>query len=113
MGHNRGWEEAATMLSGSPIELKTCNAALLEATGKSWNEVCVRHHLCELFTFLGCLENLIQIRKVGIHTSKELRPDKCLIHVKLSSYCSLTWIERSRLKVTDAAPNYITRMQHI
>ncbi|XP_020266195.1 uncharacterized protein LOC109841658, partial [Asparagus officinalis] len=38
MGHNRGWEEAATMLSGSPIELKTCNAALLEATGKSWNE---------------------------------------------------------------------------
>ncbi|KAK8913990.1 hypothetical protein KSP39_PZI024108 [Platanthera zijinensis] len=38
MGHNRGWEEAASMFCGSSIELKTCNAALLEATGKSWNE---------------------------------------------------------------------------
>ncbi|WOL17233.1 hypothetical protein Cni_G26022 [Canna indica] len=39
MGHNRGWEEAASMFSGATIELKTCNAALLEATGKSWDEV--------------------------------------------------------------------------
>lgn len=39
MGHNRGWEEAASMLTGASIELKTCNAALLEATGKSWDEV--------------------------------------------------------------------------
>lgn len=39
MGHNRGWEEAASIFSGAPIELKTCNAALLEATGKSWEEV--------------------------------------------------------------------------
>ncbi|KAK6133134.1 hypothetical protein DH2020_033173 [Rehmannia glutinosa] len=39
MGHNRGWEEAASMFSGASIELKTCNAALLEATGKSWEEV--------------------------------------------------------------------------
>ncbi|KAG0495433.1 hypothetical protein HPP92_000124 [Vanilla planifolia] len=38
MGHNRGWEEAASMFSGSSIELKTCNAALLETIGKSWNE---------------------------------------------------------------------------
>ncbi|KAI5559775.1 hypothetical protein POPTR_016G000900v4 [Populus trichocarpa] len=38
MGHNRGWEEAASMFSGASIELKTCNAALLEATGKSWEE---------------------------------------------------------------------------
>ncbi|KAF5193615.1 Phosphoglycerate mutase family protein [Thalictrum thalictroides] len=38
MGHNRGWEEAASMFSGSSVELKTCNAALLEATGKSWEE---------------------------------------------------------------------------
>ncbi|KAF5931232.1 hypothetical protein HYC85_032105 [Camellia sinensis] len=34
MGHNRGWEEAASMFLGTSIELKTCNAALLEATGK-------------------------------------------------------------------------------
>lgn len=39
MGHNRGWEEAASMLSGATVELKTCNAALLEATGNSWDEV--------------------------------------------------------------------------
>ncbi|CAL9109584.1 unnamed protein product [Musa acuminata var. zebrina] len=38
MGHNRGWEEAASMLSGATVELKTCNAALLEATGNSWDE---------------------------------------------------------------------------
>ncbi|KAI3881831.1 hypothetical protein MKW92_007271 [Papaver armeniacum] len=38
MGHNRGWEEAASMLCGAAIELKTCNAALLEAPGKSWEE---------------------------------------------------------------------------
>lgn len=39
MGHNRGWEEAASMFSGASIELKTCNAALLEATGNTWEEV--------------------------------------------------------------------------
>ncbi|WRX27198.1 Histidine phosphatase superfamily [Theobroma cacao] len=33
-----GWEEAASMFTGASIELKTCNAALLEATGKSWEE---------------------------------------------------------------------------
>ncbi|XP_060183566.1 uncharacterized protein At3g52155, chloroplastic [Lycium barbarum] len=38
MGHNRGWEEAASMFSGVTVELKACNAALLEATGKSWEE---------------------------------------------------------------------------
>ncbi|KDP29022.1 hypothetical protein JCGZ_16411 [Jatropha curcas] len=41
MGHNRGWEEAASMFTGAPVELKTCNAALLEATGKSWEEAFV------------------------------------------------------------------------
>lgn len=38
MGHNRGWEEAASMFTGASVELKTCNAALLEASGKSWEE---------------------------------------------------------------------------
>ncbi|XP_076898490.1 uncharacterized protein At3g52155, chloroplastic-like [Bidens hawaiensis] len=38
MGHNRGWEEAASTFSGVSVELKTCNAALLEAAGKSWEE---------------------------------------------------------------------------
>lgn len=39
MGHNRGWEEAASQLSGVAVELKTANAALLEAPGGSWKEV--------------------------------------------------------------------------
>ncbi|WCJ34563.1 Phosphoglycerate mutase family protein [Euphorbia peplus] len=38
MGHNRGWEEAASMFTGGSVELKTCNAALLEAAGNSWEE---------------------------------------------------------------------------
>lgn len=39
MGHNRGWEEAASQLCGVAVELKTANAALLEAHGGSWKEV--------------------------------------------------------------------------
>ncbi|CAM6096562.1 unnamed protein product [Calypogeia fissa] len=38
MGHNRGWEEAASLLSGVNVELKTANAALLETRGASWQE---------------------------------------------------------------------------
>ncbi|CAN6204071.1 unnamed protein product [Urochloa humidicola] len=38
MGHNKGWEEAASMFSGDSVMLETCNAALLEAAGKSWVE---------------------------------------------------------------------------
>ena len=41
MGHNKGWEEAASMFSGDSVVLKTCNAALLEAEGKSWVEVSI------------------------------------------------------------------------
>nr|GEX28905.1 peroxidase 20 [Tanacetum cinerariifolium] len=37
--HNKGWEEATSTLSSASIELKTCNAALLEAAGNSWEEV--------------------------------------------------------------------------
>jgi hypothetical protein len=44
MGHNRGWEEAASMFSGASVELKTCNAALLETAGKSWNEVVIIYY---------------------------------------------------------------------
>ncbi|XP_074570998.1 uncharacterized protein At3g52155, chloroplastic [Curcuma longa] len=38
MGHNKGWEEAASIFSGAVVELETCNAALLESKGKSWEE---------------------------------------------------------------------------
>jgi hypothetical protein len=42
MGHNRGWEEAASLLCGISVELKTANAALLEAPGSSWQEVIIK-----------------------------------------------------------------------
>eukprot|EP00898_Chlorokybus_atmophyticus_P008479 jgi/Chlat1/8632/Chrsp86S08012 len=40
MGHNRGWEEAASELANTQIELKTANAALLESVSPttSWEE---------------------------------------------------------------------------
>lgn len=49
MGHNKGWEEAASMLSGASVKLKTCNAALLLAFGNSWDDVCIL-----FFFFLTC-----------------------------------------------------------
>ncbi|KAG6642003.1 hypothetical protein CIPAW_09G113200 [Carya illinoinensis] len=51
MGHNRGWEEAASMFTGASVELKTCNAALLEATGKTWEEVISKNEpFCQLIS---------------------------------------------------------------
>lgn len=48
MGHNKGWEEAASMLSGASVKLKTCNAALLQAFGNSWEEVCRFHPFSDM-----------------------------------------------------------------
>ncbi|GBG80962.1 hypothetical protein CBR_g31519 [Chara braunii] len=39
MGHNRGWEEAASDFVGTNVELKTANAALLSVQGgETWRE---------------------------------------------------------------------------
>ena len=39
VGHNRGWEEAASELSGQAVELKTANACVLEARpGDGWGD---------------------------------------------------------------------------
>lgn len=38
LGHNKGWEEAATDFAGRPIRLETANAALLEGSGDTWND---------------------------------------------------------------------------
>lgn len=42
VGHNRGWEEAASEFAGHSVELKTANAAVLEgaeaALSDSWTE---------------------------------------------------------------------------
>lgn len=52
MGHNRGWEEAASQFCGVAVELKTANAALLEAPGISWKEV-------SYYFFTSRIENLL------------------------------------------------------
>lgn len=39
IGHNRGWEEAASDFAGDVIRLKPGEAALLEAHGESWEQV--------------------------------------------------------------------------
>ena len=38
LGHNPGWEQAASTLSGQPITMTTGNAVLLEGQGASWAE---------------------------------------------------------------------------
>ena len=42
IGHNKGWEEAASELSGQPVKLSTASAAVLEprddAPSVSWSE---------------------------------------------------------------------------
>lgn len=58
------------MFTGASVELKTCNAALLEAAGKSWEEVwflfldecvsekimlCWYHCICYVSSNVSCL----------------------------------------------------------
>ncbi len=38
IGHNPGWSDAATLLSGHPVGLDTAEAAILEKAGQSWTE---------------------------------------------------------------------------
>ncbi|GJT47082.1 hypothetical protein Tco_0955797 [Tanacetum coccineum] len=42
MGHDRGWEEAASVISRAFIGLNTCNVALLEAVDESWEEAVIK-----------------------------------------------------------------------
>ncbi|KAI8103227.1 hypothetical protein M9435_004569 [Picochlorum sp. BPE23] len=39
LGHNKGWEEAASILAMESIQLDHCDAALFEAAGDSWAEL--------------------------------------------------------------------------
>lgn len=39
VGHNKGWEEAATTLCGQAVRLKNACAALLELRGVDWADV--------------------------------------------------------------------------
>lgn len=36
IGHNPGWESAASHLCGEPLSMTTCNAVLLEGEGDTW-----------------------------------------------------------------------------
>lgn len=39
LGHNKGWEEAASSFAGTAIKLGHCYAALLESHGDDWQSV--------------------------------------------------------------------------
>ncbi|GFR52238.1 hypothetical protein Agub_g14772 [Astrephomene gubernaculifera] len=39
VGHNKGWEEAASQFAGTAVKLRTASAALLQVYSGSWREV--------------------------------------------------------------------------
>lgn len=39
VGHNKGWEEAASSFCGQAVKLRTASAALLQAYADSWCDV--------------------------------------------------------------------------
>jgi hypothetical protein len=86
MGHNKGWEEAASMFSGDSVMLNTCNAALLEAAGKSWVEVSVvlmtEHKLC--FSLTPCVYYLV------VANNTNLKTDCANRYLTLMNYITLT-----------------------
>ncbi len=48
IGHNPGWSDAATALSGNPVGLDTGEAAILEKKGESWTQTISDHGLWRL-----------------------------------------------------------------
>ena len=42
VGHNPGWEDVVTELSGVRVRMTTCNAAMLEVEAESWAEAVKR-----------------------------------------------------------------------
>lgn len=38
IGHNPGWEEAVSRLTGKDVQMTTCNAAMLSLDAKSWKD---------------------------------------------------------------------------
>lgn len=42
LGHNPGWEEAASRLGGVDLVMTTANAALLEGSGTTWSDALER-----------------------------------------------------------------------
>jgi hypothetical protein len=48
VGHNRGWEEAASCFTGRDVHLKTASAALLQMHAATWHEAMQSDDLWEL-----------------------------------------------------------------
>lgn len=42
LGHNPGWSDAASALSGRPVDMTTGNCALLVGAGATWTEALLR-----------------------------------------------------------------------
>jgi len=43
LGHNPGWSEAASRLTGTPIEMTTANCVLMTGIGATWAEALSAH----------------------------------------------------------------------
>jgi hypothetical protein len=85
MGHNKGWEEAASMFSGDSVVLKTCNAALLEAAGKSWVEVSIVLMTEHKYAFLYPLPTMAVVAN-----NTNLKTDCASGYLTLITYIRLT-----------------------
>jgi hypothetical protein len=52
LGHNKGWEEAASSYAGETVKLGNCYAALLEGSGENWNAAFEEEAAWELVSVL-------------------------------------------------------------
>lgn len=54
VGHNRGWEEAASGFCGQEVSLASASAALLQIEAASWEEAC---HVDQRWTLVGVVKS--------------------------------------------------------
>ena len=53
VGHNKGWQEAASSLGGKSVALKSASAALLQCVAASWKDVLVNDAQWTLVDVVG------------------------------------------------------------
>lgn len=58
VGHNRGWQEAASSFTGTQLELGTSNAALMQIEAQTWEEALSEDSIWELVGVLTPHEGL-------------------------------------------------------
>lgn len=78
MGHNRGWEEAASLLCGISVELKTANAALLEAPGSSWQEVILKERKMSNVSWILVLSTCSRKESISVWFMISIWKSNCL-----------------------------------